>query len=53
MKGLSLETDADQKKNTDFSLDQEDFHTKMAQVLDLAFAIAAEKRFLLFEDFNL
>ena len=53
MKGLSLETTNDQKKNPDFSLDQEDFHTKMAQVFDLAFAIAAEKRFLLFEDFNL
>ena len=31
---------------------REDFHLKMAVVFDISFAIFAEKRFLLFEDYN-
>ena len=50
MQRLSLEVD--QEKKVDVKFDQVDFHTKMAQVLDLAFAIMAEKRFLLFDELN-
>ena len=33
-------------------MSREDFHQKMAIIFDIAFAIFAEKRFLLFEDYN-
>lgn len=29
-----------------------EFHKKMAMIFDIAFAILAEKRFLLFDDYN-
>ena len=50
MQGLNLEDEYVDSSN--FSTSREQFHVNMAIVLDLSFAIFAEKRFLLFEDYN-
>jgi len=49
MSALDLnESDASQ-----FTTTREEFHLNMAVVFDIAFAIFAEKRFLLYEDYNM
>ena len=50
MQGLNLEDEY--VDSTNFTTSREQFHVNMAIVLDLSFAIFAEKRFLLFEDYN-
>ena len=47
MEGLSL-SEGEQAP----TVSRDDFHLKMAVVFDLAFAIFAEKRFLIFEELN-
>ena len=49
MTGLSL-SEAD--KASALSTSRDEFHINMAIVFDLAFAIFAEKRFLLYEEYN-
>ena len=50
MQGLAL--DPSELDLASFNPSRDEFHTNMAIILDLAFAIFAEKRFLLYEDYN-
>ena len=50
MQGLNLQPDS--MTTSDFTATREEFHLNMAIVMDLSFAIFAEKRFLLYEDYN-
>ena len=50
MTALSISATA---KAEPFETTRDEFHLNMAVVFDLAFAIFAEKRFLLYEDYNL
>ena len=49
MQGLSISPNTG---GDDPEITQNDFHMNMAVIMDIAFAIFSEKRFLLYEEYN-
>ena len=49
MQGLSISPSTG---SDDPEITQNDFHMNMAVIMDIAFAIFSEKRFLLYEEYN-